>query len=85
MKIDLTQPNPTIEASDLAEALDLDTGDVQDLMRKGAITSRFETGVNEDAGSCRLTFWHGDTRVRFTCDLTGEVIRTSRVKSGPKP
>lgn len=85
MKIDLTQPNPTIDATDLAAVFDLDPAEVLQLMREGAITSRFETGVDEDAGSHRLTFWHGLRRVRFTCDASGEVVKTSRVKLEKKP
>jgi hypothetical protein len=85
MKIDLTQPNPTIDAADLAALFDLEPAEVMRLMREGDITSRFETGVGEDAGSHRLTFWHGSRRVRFTCDATGEVVKTSRVKLEKKP
>tara|TARA_R110002074_G_scaffold127564_9_gene266860 strand:- start:1734 stop:1991 length:258 start_codon:yes stop_codon:yes gene_type:complete len=85
MKIDLTSSNPTIDAADLAKALDLEPADVAALMRAGAITSRLETGVDEDAGSHRLTFWHGDIKVRFTCAADGTVVKTSRIKSKRKP
>ncbi|WP_299030942.1 DUF6522 family protein [uncultured Sulfitobacter sp.] len=78
MKIDLTQSNPMIDASDLAKLLDVQASDVIGLMREGAITSRFESGIDEDAGTHRLTFWHNDKRVRFTCDDEGNVLKTSR-------
>jgi len=84
MKIDLSTPEPTIDAADLARAMNMDAAQVQSLMRSGAITSRFETGVGEDAGTYRLTFWHGDLKVRFTCDETGHVLKTSRVTAGPR-
>jgi len=54
-------------------------------MRDGAITSRFETGVDADAGTFRLTFWHMTRRVRFTCDPAGTVLKTSNVPVRPKP
>jgi hypothetical protein len=79
MKIDLTQPNPTIEAVHLGKLLGLDPADVLALMRSGEITSRFETGVDEDAGTFRLTFWYKRIRVRLTCDVEGTVINTTRV------
>jgi hypothetical protein len=82
MKIDLTQSSPTIEATDLGKLLDLDPADVIELMRDGAITSRFETGVDEHAGTHRLTFWYKQTRVRFTCDAEGTVTKTTRTTSG---
>ncbi len=81
LKIDLSQPNPTIDAEDLSKMLDVAAAEVVGLMRDGAITSRLETGIDEDAGTYRLTFWYGDVRVRFTCDETGEVLKTSRVTS----
>ena len=81
MKIDLTRPTPTIDAKDLGEVLDLDPAKVLGLMRDGAITSRFETGVDEDEGAYRFTFWYDDIQVRFTCDATGTVFKTSRIKA----
>lgn len=81
MKIDLTQSSPTIDAVDLAKAFDLDPATVMALMREGDITSRFETGLDEDAGTHRLTFWYGDIRVRYTCDATGTVLKTSRTRA----
>ena len=78
MKIDLTQPNPTIDAADLGKLLDIPPAQIITLMRSGAITSRFETGIEEDAATHRLTFWHNDMRVRFTCDNNGNVLKTSR-------
>ncbi|MGJ8615358.1 MAG: DUF6522 family protein [Sulfitobacter sp.] len=85
MKIDLTQPNPTIDAVDLGKMLDMDPADVMALMKSGAITSRLETGVDEHAGTHRLTFWHGETKVRFTCDAQGNVVKTTRTTSQRKP
>lgn len=84
MKIDLSQPSPTIDAEDLAKMLDIAPVEVVALMRDGAITSRLETGVDEHAGTHRLTFWYGDVKVRFTCDDTGEVLKTSRVAAKRK-
>ena len=80
MKIDLTQTSPVIDAADLAKALGLETAQVKTLMKNGAITSRYEIGADEDAGSHRLTFWYDDIRLRFTCDASGLVLKTSRIK-----
>lgn len=85
MKIDLTQASPTIEAVDLAKSLDLKPQDVIELMRSGAITSLYEKGADEDAGSHRLTFWYLDVRVRFTCDADGTVLKTTRIKGERRP
>ena len=78
MKIDLTEQSPSVDAADLGPLLDIPAADVLALMRDGAITSRFETGVDADAGTHRLTFWYGDLRLRFTCDEQGHVLKTSR-------
>ncbi len=82
MKIDLSAPEPVIEASDLAQHLRLEPQDVMDLMRAGTITSRFETGVGEHANTYRLSFTHDGTRVRFTCDAQGNVFKTARFPVG---
>lgn len=81
MQIDLTQANPTIDASDLARLLDLAPDEVMKLMREGAITSRFETGVDDDAGTYRLTFWYRDRKLRLTCDAAGVVVKTLRTSA----
>ncbi|MBU2981246.1 hypothetical protein KO498_05415 [Lentibacter algarum] len=85
MKIDMHPSNPTIDASDLAEAFETTPEQVQALMRDGSMTSRFETGVGEDTGTHRLTFWYGGKRVRYTCDAEGLVLKRSRVKTGARP
>lgn len=84
MKIDLSKDDPTIDAVDLAKSLGQPAEQIMGLMRNGAITSRFETGVGEDAGTHRLTFWYKDLKVRYICDDTGAVLKTSRVKAAPR-
>ena len=79
MKIDLSGDRPTIDARDLGELLDLPQEEVQLLMRRGKITSRFETGEGEDTGKVRLTFLQQGRRVRLTCTKDGTVLTTSRV------
>ncbi len=50
MKIDMSNPDqPTIDACDLGLLFDIEPSQVQPLMRAGKITSRLETGVDEDA------------------------------------
>lgn len=80
----MTTPNPTVDAADLGRALDLDPAAVQTLMRAGTITSLFETGEGDHAGTFRLTFRYKVTRVRYTCDAQGNVLKTSRMIAAPK-
>lgn len=84
MKIDMSNPEqPTIDAADLAGLFDLDPSQVQPFMRAGKITSRLETGVDEDAGRFRLTFTYANKRVRLRCDSAGKVSSTVRTPVGP--
>jgi hypothetical protein len=78
MKVTLTPGGATVDAHDLGRLLGLAPSDVPAKMRNGEITSLSEEGVDEDAGRRRLTFWYGGQRVRLTCDMTGDVIKTSR-------
>lgn len=81
MKIDMTGGQPTINAVDHGQQLDLPPDKVQSLMRAGEITSRFETGEGDDKGKVRLTFFHRGRRVRLTCSEDGTVLSTSRVRT----
>lgn len=77
MKVDMTGGQATIDAHDLGPLLGLTPADVPAKMRSGEITSRSETGVDEDAGRLRLIFMYDNKRVRLTCTSDGTVISTS--------
>jgi hypothetical protein len=51
-------------------------------MRAEEITTRFETGVDEDAGRIRLTFFYNTKKVRLTCSEDGTVLKTLRTDIG---
>jgi hypothetical protein len=53
-KIDIELGTMQIEASIVAQGLELEPSRVQAMMRKGEITSLCERGMNEDAGRYRL-------------------------------
>ena len=63
-----------IDAALIAGAFKLSEAEVRGRMREGAITSRCETGVGEDAGRWRLTFHHGDRACRFVVDEAGSIL-----------
>lgn len=70
-----------IDAALLAEAFGLSQSEIKTRMRNGTITSRCETGVDEDAGRWRLTFHHGDRACRFVVDPAGNVVARSTFPS----
>ena len=80
----IRKANPAVDATYLAKAFDLNPAHILDLMAACKITSRFETGVDTDAGTYRLAFWHDDIQVRYTCDADAIVVKTSRIKSKPR-
>ncbi|MCX7560184.1 DUF6522 family protein [Sulfitobacter sp. F26204] len=82
MMISMTEGQPVIDAHDLGPLLGLEPAQVPVKMRSGEITSRFETGAQEDAGRFRLTFYHNGTRLRLTCAQDGSVLSTSRAPVG---
>lgn len=77
MKITMTNGQATVDAVDLGPLLGIAPAEVPAKMRNGDITSRFETGVDEDAGRFRLIFYYNDKRVRLTCLTDGTVLSTS--------
>lgn len=82
MKITMTDGQPVIDAHDLGPLLGLEPAMVPQKLRDGEITSRFETGVDEDKGRFRLTFYHAGKRIRLTCLEDGTVLSTTRIPVG---
>ncbi len=78
MKITRDRDGAVIDAADLGALFDLPPAEVAEAMRAVDITSRFETGTGDDAVTFRMTFWHGDRRVRLTCAEDGTVLKTLR-------
>lgn len=74
----------TVDAADLGPLLGLAPAEVPEKMRNGEITSRFESGIDDDAGRFRLTFYYDEKRIRLTCDADGTVLSTSRTPIGKK-
>lgn len=68
-----------IDADIVAKALRITPQDMQDRMRDGTVTSRFEQGEGEDAGRVRLTFFSDTRRARITADTTGTILTCSAV------
>ena len=71
-----------IDVSIVVRDLGLEPFEVQRLMRERKLTSSCERGVDEDAGRYRLTFFHGNRRLRLITDSTGQIIRRSLVDFG---
>jgi hypothetical protein len=84
-KIEIGLGSLHINASVIAQGLELEPSLVQAMMRKGEITSLCERGVNEDVGRYRLTFFHKSRRFRLIVDGTGTVIQRSIVDFGDRP
>ena len=78
MKVTRDGEGAVIDAADLGKLFDLPAAEVAAAMRAGEITSQFETGAGDDAGTFRLTFWYGARRVRLTCAGDGTVLKTLR-------
>lgn len=84
MKIEMKDGQPIVDANDLANLLGLNAADIQTKMRAGEITTRFETGIDEDAGRMRLTFFYDTMKVRLTCSEDGTVLKTLRTTIGDR-
>ncbi|WP_424986922.1 DUF6522 family protein [Microbulbifer sp. S227A] len=54
-------------------------------MRDGTITSRCETGVDEDAGTSRLTFYRAGRALRLVVDDKGSILKRSSFPVSARP
>jgi hypothetical protein len=84
-EIHLEENSISVDATLIGRSLGIDESLVQDLMRKGQITSLWEHGVDDDAGTYRLTFFHRNRRARFIVDGSGNIIRRSAIDFGDGP
>lgn len=71
-----------VAAEVIGAALLVAPGDVQGMLRSGAIRTVTEMGVEEDAGRWRLSFVHGQRRLRLVVDGDGGVVTRSVVDFG---
>ncbi len=74
-----------IDATIIAEGFGIEPSQVQARMREGKITSRYERGVDEDAGRHRITFFSDNRRLSLTVDEAGNVVQRSVVDFGDHP
>lgn len=63
-----------VDAGIVGAAFDLPPADVPAKLRLGQITSRCETGVDDDAGRWRLTFYCGGRALRLVVDASGAIM-----------
>ena len=76
-RVETNQDGFVVEAELVSDAFNLKPDEVQPLMRSGEITSICETGIDQDAGSSRLTFHYRDRAVRFVFDQAGTILKRS--------
>lgn len=74
-EVKATETGFEVDAGLIASAFNLEAASVPGLLRDQEITSRCETGVEDDAGRWRLTFFHRDRVLRLTVDETGAVLQ----------
>ncbi len=72
----------SVDAEILAEEFGLDAADVLTALRERRITSLCERGIDEDAGRTRLTFFHGQRRLRLVIDDSGAILDRSTTAAG---
>lgn len=81
--ITLADGNIDLEAALIAADLGLDCPGVLEEMRVGRLTAVCERGVDEDSGRYRVTFYHGNTRLRLVVDAGGQIIERSVARLHP--
>lgn len=74
-----------IDAEVIGEGLRIEPGLVQAQLRAGKITTLCERGVDDDAGTFRLSFFTENKRLRVIVDQAGEVILRTTLASPDRP
>ena len=80
--IEMADGEVNIDAALIASDLELDPATVLEEMRSGRLTSRWERGMDNDAGRYRVTFFHGNRRLCLVVDANGQILERS-LRHGP--
>lgn len=67
-----------VAAEVLAAAFGVEAAAVPGMLREGAITSRVESGLADDEGRFRLTFFHHARAFRLVVDAAGRILSRAR-------
>lgn len=74
-----------VDAAVIGEGFGLEPAFVQEAMRAGSLSSVCETGIGEDAGLHRLTFFYKNCRLRLVIDAAGVIINRAIIDFGQHP
>lgn len=75
----------SVDAKLIGKSLGIEVPLVQALIRERKITSICERGVDQDAGTYRLTFFHGSRRLRLIVSEEANIIQHSTIDFGDHP
>ncbi|WP_019198792.1 DUF6522 family protein [Afipia birgiae] len=74
-----------VDSSTLGGLLHIHPADIPELMRKRAITTACERGIDDHEGQFRLSFFYGNRRGRLSVDESGRILQRSVVDFGERP
>ncbi len=74
-----------VDAEIVAAGLQLDPEALRQGLHNGHVTSRCETGQDEDAGRFRITFFSPTRRLRLVVDVQGAVLQRSSADYTRRP
>jgi Family of unknown function (DUF6522) len=80
----VTSDGFVVDAELVGASLGIDAASVSARMHAGEITSRCETGIDEDAGRFRLTLFGGGKALRLTVDRDGNFLSRATFPATPR-
>lgn len=77
-EVSRTEEGFVVDAAVIGRAFSIPSEQVRDEMRGGQITSRSETGTDEDTGRWRMTFFRNGRAFRLVVDADGQILSRSK-------
>jgi len=74
-----------VDADIVATGLGIDSARLRNEMRNGKVTSLCESGIDQDSGRHRLTFFSESRRFRLVVDDKGQILQRSTINFDGKP
>lgn len=83
--VEFDEDGPVVDASLVADLLDIAADQVSNRIRHGTITTICKAGIDDHEGGFRLSFFHRNRRAQIEIDRQGLILSRTVIDFGDRP